>query len=94
MYIWLGCRKRVWFRGVDQDAGLTRFSLISPPPLSQVGLCKIFVCIFEECALFNTILGIQHLVYCNPLRCMLRSMLRSIQFPSGSPVLPFNIQCW
>ena len=31
----------------------------------QVGLYKIFVCIFGECALVNTTLGIQHLVYCN-----------------------------
>jgi len=31
-----------------------------------VGLYKISVCIFGDCALVNTILGMQHLLYCNP----------------------------
>ena len=31
-----------------------------------VGLYKIFVCLFGECALVNTILDIQHLLYCTP----------------------------
>jgi len=32
----------------------------------EIGLYRIFVCLFEDCALVNTILGMQHLLYCNP----------------------------
>jgi len=31
-----------------------------------VGLYKRFVCVFGDCALVNTIIGIQHLLDCNP----------------------------
>jgi len=32
---------------------------------TELGLYKIFDCLFGDCALVNTTLGIQHLVYCN-----------------------------
>jgi len=64
-------------------------------PLERVGLYKIFVCLFGDCALVNTIFGIEHLLYCNhPPRCKLQSILRDIWFPTAPPVLSFSIQHW
>jgi len=49
------------------DAGGARErSLTTLILLLGVGLYKIFVCLFGDCALVNTILGIQHLLYCTP----------------------------
>ena len=42
---------------------------------------------FGDCALVNTIFGIEHLLYCNPSRCILQSTLRSIWFPPAPPPL-------
>ena len=67
-------------------------ALASTSALAGCGLYKRFVCLFGDCALANTILGMQHLLYCNPPCCMLQSILRSIRFPPGPPVLPFNTQ--
>jgi len=44
-----------------------------------LGLYKIFVCLLGDCALVNTILGIQRLLHCIPRRrCILQSILRNI----------------
>ena len=61
---------------------------------SSVSLNKICVCLFGDCELVNTILGIQHYLYCTPPRCLLQLILRGIRVPPGFPVLPFNIQYW
>jgi len=60
----------------------------------RLGLYKIFVCLFREGALINTILGIQHLLHCTRPRCMLQSILSSTWFPPAPPASPFNIQYW
>ena len=58
---------------------------------SKLSLSKIFACLFGDCALVNTILGIVHLLYCTPPCCILQSTLRIIWFPPAPPVLSFNI---
>ena len=67
-----------------------------PPPCDalRLGLYQILVCLFGNRALVNTILGIQHLLYCNPPPRILQSILRSIRFFPALPVLPLNIQYW
>jgi len=60
-----------------ERAGLVRKQKVDPAQLLRkrrrtnlrtldIDLYKIFVCLFGDCALANTILGIQHLLYCNP----------------------------
>jgi len=51
----------------------------------HLGLYKRFVCWFGGCALVNSILGIQHLLNCNPPSCNLQSILRSICPPPRPP---------
>ena len=43
-----------------------------------VGLYERFFCLFGDCALVNTILGVQHLLYCTPPLSILQSILRNI----------------
>ena len=54
-----------------------------------IGLVEIFVDLFGDCALVNTIFGIEHLLYCNPSRCISQSTLRNIWFPLGPPCFGF-----
>jgi len=62
---------------------------------TNTDLYKIFVCVFGDCALVNTVLGIQHLLYCTPPCYILQSRLLKIWAPPATPpVLPFNIQYW
>ena len=46
-----------------------------------LGLYKIFVCLFGDYALVNTILSLQHLLDCTPSRCIVCSILRNTWSP-------------
>ena len=59
----------------------------------MLGLYKICVCLFGDCALVNTVLGIQHLLYCTPLLYFAINIAQNTVSPRP-PVLPFNIQYW
>ena len=75
---WRGMRLGAWMGGY---------------PGVCVGLYKIFVCAFGDCALVNTFLGIQHLLYYNPPHGVFRDQYCAIYGPPPAPRgLPINIQ--
>ena len=52
------------YAGIDvASSPIVRRAHLRAAPL---GLYKIFICVFEDCALVNTILDMQHLFYRNP----------------------------
>jgi len=62
---------------------------------SGVGLYKIFVCVFGDGALVNTILDIPHLLYCTPPPLYgAINIAQSMVSPPHPLVPPFNIQYW
>jgi len=93
-YITLRTRPKHWKVAFDHAFSLANASKKEKLPEVRLGLYKRFVCLFGDCTLVNTILGMQHLLYCTPPRCILESVLRNIWFSSTPPVFPFNIQYW
>jgi len=59
----------------------------------NLGRCKIFVCVIEDCALVNTILGIQH-VYPSPPVVFCNQYCAKYDSPPAPPGVSFNIQNW
>ena len=53
----------------------------TPASRLALGPYKIFVCKFGGCALVNTILGIQHLLYCPPLLYFAINIAQYVVFP-------------
>jgi len=52
---------------------------------TRFGLYKRFVCLFWDCELVNTTLGIQHLFYCNPRRLDLAINIAQYMVPPRPP---------
>ena len=105
MYIGLTQAPRVPFTGWHGDHHCERPSAVSEDGWrgrgdknrgARLDIHKRFVCLLEDCALVNTIHGIQHLHYCKPrpLNPSINIAQYMVPPPAPHPVFPFNIQYW